>query len=81
MAIPDRRPREVGKGRGEASLTGRAARPVENGSRAEAYGAPADIQTGALGGCNALVHLPYPASGWRVTTIPMRVLVTICNLK
>ena len=24
MAIPDRRPREIGKGRGEASLTGRA---------------------------------------------------------
>jgi hypothetical protein len=59
MAIPDRRPPEVGKGRGEDSITGRAARPVENRSRAEAYGARTDSDPGALGGCNALVHLPY----------------------
>ena len=81
MAIPDRRPREVGKGRGEASLTGRAARPVENNRELKHTAREPISRPGRWADAMRLVHPPTPASGWRVTTIPMRVLVTICNFK
>jgi len=46
VAIPDRRPRQIGKDRGKACPVGHAPRPVEDRSRTKARDAPIDVLIG-----------------------------------